>query len=138
MIDNDFNKPIWNLPYYAYSLNNKLEHEVGDFLRENTNSPKLYSNDLRHQYTSALYTRNKGANIAKGLGDLNEFFDFNGSGREDTEIDKINNQIGREYGLKYPNLSRGELLYKLLTDWDNNVKRQNNEMRQKGYKNYGN
>lgn len=137
MYDEEFNKSLWNIPYYAYNLNNKLQHEVGDFLHKNTNNPDMYGNDLRHQYTSALYARNKGNTAAKILGELNEFFDFSGSGREDTDIDKINNQIGREYGLKYPDMPRGQLLYKLLTDWDKNVQRQNIEMQKKGYKNYG-
>jgi hypothetical protein len=47
---------------------------------------------------------------------LNEIFNSSGSGTEDTKIDQINNEIGRQYGLKYPTMSRGELLYKLLSD----------------------
>lgn len=84
-IDKEFDRPLnvqikgveTGIPdlknYFYYSnLNDKFEHEVGDFLKKNTNAPKLYSNDLRHQYVSALYARNLGENKAKWLGDLNE------------------------------------------------------------------
>lgn len=118
MYDNEFNKPLDfkhlnNIDYYN-NLNKDLEFQVGNFLRANTVNPKLYSNDIRHQYASALYARNLGADTAKRLGDLNELINFSGSGREDTQIDKINNSIGRNYGLKYPNLPKEQLLYKLL------------------------
>ncbi|MBQ2871687.1 hypothetical protein IJE86_08295, partial [bacterium] len=94
MYDSDFNRPLsvnnineighlGNLFYYK-KLNEKLEQDVGDFLRKNTVSPSLYSNDIRHQYVSALYTRNLGANWAALLGEINEIFDFNMSGRNDT------------------------------------------------------
>lgn len=134
MYDEEFNLPldnvnpiqfVKNLNYYR-KLNNKLEQEVGDFLHTNTNNPNLYSNDLRHQYVSALYARNLGDNWAKRLGDWNEIMDMSGSGREDTEIDKINNQIGRDYAKKYPNTSKNELLFKLLTDYQQNKEYRNN------------
>ena len=124
MYDKEFDRPldIKNLGniFYYNKLNNTLEKEVGDFLRANTNSPKLYSNALRHQYVSALYARNLGDNIAKNLGQLNEFTNLSGSGREDTQIDKINNEIGRQYGLSNPTMPKNELLFKLLTDYDKN------------------
>ncbi len=127
MYDKEFNLPldnvnpiqfVRNLNYYR-GLNNQLEQEVGDFLRANTINPKMYSNDIRHQYASALYARNLGDKWAKRLGDWNEFMDMSGSGREDTKIDKINNQIGRNYAKKYPNTPKNELLFKMLTDWNN-------------------
>nr|QGT49703.1 hypothetical protein Melaina855_0900 [uncultured Candidatus Melainabacteria bacterium] len=130
--DKDFTPSLWNIPYYQ-NLNNKLEHEVGDFLNSKTNNPKLYSNDIRHQYVSALYAKNKGIGKAKFLGNLNEFFDANQSGREDTEVDQINNQIGREYAIRYSNLSKSELLNKLLLDWDMNKQRQQRQMKNKGF-----
>lgn len=103
-------------------MNNKLEHEVGDFLRQNTNSPKLYSNDIRHQYTSALYTRNLGEKAAKWLGDFNEKVHFSntGSGAYDTALDQLNNEIGRNYAKNYPNLPREQLLQIMLNDWERN------------------
>lgn len=124
MIDSEFNKPLdWqhlgNLGYYN-NLNKTLEQEVGDFLRANTNAPKVYSNALRHQYTSALYARNLGDDIARKLGQLNELTNMSGSGRADTQIDTINNEIGRKYGATYPDISKEELLFKLLTDYDKN------------------
>lgn len=87
-----------------------LEQEVGDFLRTQTANPKLYSNDLRHQYASAIMAQKYGENQAKFLGDLNEFFNFNASGRYDTEIDKYNNQIGRKYAQMYPNYTKQQFL----------------------------
>lgn len=120
----DFDTGIPKLKNYSYyyDIKNKLEYEVGDFLRENTNSPKVYSNDLRPQYASAIFSRNLGQEQAKWLGDLNENFLLGrtGSGIEDTEIDQINNEIGRKYGLEYPNMPRHQLLKILLNDWDKN------------------
>ena len=116
-----------NLNYYR-KLNNKLDLEVGDFLTKNTNAPKLYGNDLRHQYVSALYARNLGDEWAKKLGDWNELLDMSGSGREDTQIDKINNEIGRNYAKKYPTLPRNQLLQKLLDDNYQNQQYRKNKM----------
>ena len=126
MFDAEFNKQLAvnsikdlpNLANYKYyiDLNNKLDRELGDFLRAEVGNPKLYSNDLRHQYVSALYARNLGEDMAKRLGNMNEWTNFSGSGTEDTKLDQINNEIGRAYGLNNPTMPRGELLYKLLTD----------------------
>lgn len=108
---------IKNYQYYK-SLNNKLELEVGNFLREKTNNPKLYSNDIRHQYVSALYARNFGEDKAKWLGNFNERASIGtGSGMYDTKIDKINNEIGIMYAKKYPNVSRRQLLEILWQDY---------------------
>lgn len=96
------------LNYYMAQKN--FEQEVGDYLRSQTSSPKLYSNDLRHQYASAITAQQLGPGIAKFLGDFNEFTDLNQSGNEDTEIDKYNNRIGREYALKYPNYTKQQYL----------------------------
>ena len=138
MYDKEFDRPLdlsnWengkqflgNLNYYR-NLNHQLEKEVGDFLRANTVNPKLYSNDLRHQYTSALYARNLGDNWAKRLGDWNEVFNASGSGREDTLVDKYNNEVGRNYAKMYPDMPRQELLFKLLSDWDKNVENYENQ-----------
>ncbi|MBQ2871677.1 hypothetical protein IJE86_08245, partial [bacterium] len=80
----------------------------------------LYSNDIRHQYVSALYTRNLGANWAALLGEINEIFDFNMSGRNDTLTDRFNNNLGIEYGINYPNLPKNDLLQMLLNDFEKN------------------
>ena len=53
-----------------------LEHEVGDFLNSVSNSPKLYSNDLRHQYAAAVFTQMRGEKITRFLGKINEFGGF--------------------------------------------------------------
>lgn len=135
-IDNEFDRPLnyqvkdfdtgipnlKNYWYYYHNLNNKLEKEVGDFLRDNTNSPDLYSNDIRHQFVSALYARNFGPKQAEKLGDMNEIWSLGttGSGKYDTDLDKLNNEIGRQYAIKYPNISREQLLQILLRDWQKN------------------
>ena len=130
----DFTKPLWNLGHYK-GVNDQLEREVGDFLRANTNVPKLYSNDLRHQFASAVYTQNKGDLAAKLLGEANEFLDgfTPGNTPYDTETDRINNQIGREYGAKYADMPRGQLLYKLLTDYETNKQKRKDLLRSKGF-----
>lgn len=140
-IDDGFDRPlniyikghntgIPNLIYYN-NLNKKLDYEVGDFLEKHTNSPKLYSNDIRHQYVSALYARNLGEKNAKWLGDINEILRLGrtGSGTDDTELDKLNNEIGRKYGRQYPNISKEELLQILLNDWDKNSQYTKNILR---------
>ena len=118
------NTGIPNLINYNYydNLNDKLEYEVGDFLEKYTNSPKLYSNDIRHQYVSALYARNFDEKTAKWLGDLNEILHFGrtGSGNYDSNLDQLNNEIGRNYARKYPNISKEQLLQILLNDWKKN------------------
>lgn len=119
-----FNTGIPNILNYSYynDLNNKLEQEVGNFLRKNTNAPNLYSNDIRHQYASAIYARNLGQDQAKWLGDLREWAPggTTGSGAYDTTLDQLNNEIGRQYAQKYPNVSRQQLLQILLNDWQKN------------------
>ena len=127
MIDKEFNQPAWNIFYYNGKLGD-IEKEVGSFLNNSVPNPKFYSNDLRHQYTSALFARNLGANTAKRFGELNEIFNLSGSGTKDSKIDRINNDIGIEYGLKYKDIPKNELLYKLLTDHSANVERRNKRM----------
>lgn len=128
MIDKEFTQPAWNIFYYNGKLGD-IEKEVGSFLNKSVPNPKFYSNDLRHQYTSALFARNLGENPTRFFGELNEIFGSSGGGRTDREIDKINNNIGIEYGLKYKDMPRNELLYKLLTDHSENVERRNKLMK---------
>ena len=109
-----------NINSYKYykTLNKKFENEVGDFLKNVTINPRLYSNDIRHQYVSAIYARNLGAEKAKWLGNFNERVSIgSGSGLYDSKIDKINNEIGIMYAQKYPNISRNELLEILWRDY---------------------
>ncbi len=95
-----------------------LEQEVGDYLRSVSNSPKLYSNDIRHQYAAAVFTQLRGEKITRILGGLNELFGL--SGLDDMEIDLYNNSLGIQYGLKYPMLGRPELLRMLYSDFVKN------------------
>ncbi len=132
MADKEFNKSLFHLMYYN-NLNKQFEREVGDYLRANTNTPKNYSNDLRHQYVSALYSRNFGDNTAKTLGNLNEFFNFNASGRDDTAIDQINNEIGRNYGSQYPDIPRSKLMDILFNDYDKNLQIRKDKMKELGF-----
>jgi len=106
--------------------NGQLEQEVGNFLvpakekYQRLNRIDLYnnlSNDIRHQYASALMAQKYGNDIAKFLGNANEFFDFNASGRADTLRDQRANEIGRQYGLKYPNYTKEQILQKLYDDY---------------------
>ena len=132
MVDREFNKSLANLLYYN-NLNNKLEREVGDYLRNKVPNPKNYSNDLRHQYVSAIYSRNKGSNNTKLLGQLNEIFNISEAepyNRIDKQVDLYNNNIGIEYGQRYPNISRQQLLDILFNDYYNN---RNNRLKQLGY-----
>ena len=131
-MDKRFNKSLFNIPYYS-RLNNNLEREVGDFLRNTVPNPKNYSNDLRHQYTSAMYARNKGADKARLLGKLNEIFNISEAepyNNQDKRIDLYNNNVGISYANKYNNLSNKELLQKLFNDYYIN---RNNRLRELGY-----
>ncbi len=95
-----------------------LEQEVGDYLKSVSRNPKLYSNDLRHQYAAAVFTQMRGEKLTRILGRLNEIPGF--SGRDDTDIDLFNNEKGIEYGLKYPTLDRQTILRMLYADFAKN------------------
>ncbi len=92
-----------------------LDQEVGAYLSEVTNAPKFYSNDLRHQYAAAVFTQMRGEKLTRRLGRANEIYGFL-SGHDDKNIDLFNNNIGIEYGLKYPLASRADLLRMLFQD----------------------
>lgn len=96
-----------------------LEQEVGDYLRKVTNAPQVYSNDLRHQYAAAVFTQIRGEKLTRSLGKANEIYGFL-SGHDDRKIDLYNNDIGIEYGLKFPNASRADLLQILFQDYAKN------------------
>ncbi len=112
---------IGNIKYY-YNIPKIGENEVGAFLTpKRAHFPKKFyndmSNDLRHAYTSAILTRDKGAGMANTLGVLNEIVDYGASGREDTKRDLNANQWGRDYGIKYPNETNQELLNRIYQDY---------------------
>ena len=131
-MDKRFNAPLYNIPYYQ-NLNNKLEREVGNYLRSKVSNPKNYSNDLRHQYVSALYSMNKGKKKSDMLGRLNEIFNVSeaeAGNMYDKKIDMYNNKIGNEYGERYKNLTNKQLLDKLFADYYIN---RNNRIREIGF-----
>ena len=92
-----------------------LDREVGEYLRKVTNAPHLYSNDLRHQYAAAVFTQMRGEKMTRRLGNANEIYGVL-SGHDDRNIDLYNNNVGIEYGLKYPMASRADLLRTLFQD----------------------
>ncbi len=131
--DFGFSESKNNLIYY-YILSEDYNKELGDFLHKNTSDPDYYSNDLRHQYVSAIFARNLGEKTAKIFGDLNE---INGGLSEsgDSDIDQINNEIGRSYAKKYPTMPRQELLKLLLKDHPKNEQIRIEKMKEKNKNN---
>ncbi len=119
-MDEELNKPYWQVILDNGNIKNQWEKEVGDFTREHHLSKELYSNDLRHQYAGAITARNLGADTTRFLGNMNEVFNSSGGDAKDRQIDKINNEIGIKYGLANPNISKGELLQMLLNDHSKN------------------
>ncbi len=116
--DFGFSESKNNIIYYNY-LSEDYNKELGDFLNKNTSNPYYYANDLRHQYVSALFARNLGEETAKFFGNLNEKANIQ-SIPGDEEIDQINNEIGRNYAKKYPNMPREELLKLVLKEHSKN------------------
>ena len=114
--DYGFSESIWNLPYYN-KLSIEYDKEVGEFLRNNTNNPKEFSNDIRHQFVSAIFARNLGEDVAKRFGDINELKPADLLDPVDSKIDKINNEIGRQYAKQYPNMPRKQLLELMLKEY---------------------
>lgn len=53
-------------------------------------------------------------------------FGNTGSGPYDTALDQLNNEIGRNYAKKYPNLPREQLLKIILNDWNTNYQHTRN------------
>lgn len=131
--DFGFDKGPWNLKHY-YDLSNEYDKELGDFLHKNTSDPDYYGNDLRHQYVSAIFARNLGERAAKIFGSLNE---INGglSNPGDSDIDQINNEIGRNYAKKYPTMPRQELLKLMLKEYSKNRQTRIEKMKEKNKNN---
>lgn len=119
-IDPGFDKSAWDIKHY-YKISEDYNKELGDFLRKNTDDPSHYSNDLRHQYVSAIFARNLGDGATKIMGELNEFKDgFHPEDPGDSDIDRINNEIGREYARRYPTIPRQELLKLMFNEYADN------------------
>lgn len=108
-----------------FTTKKSMEQDVGNFLAQykpmykNKQNYEALSNNIRHQYASALMAQKYGEDIARRLGDANEFFDFAGSGRADTLRDQRANEIGRAYGLAHPNFSKAQLLQGLYNNYYN-------------------
>jgi len=117
--DYGFNQPTWKIRHYD-TLSKEYDKEVGEFLNNNTDNPKKYSNDIRHQFVSAIFARNLGEKTSKILGNLNELRPADLLDPVDSKIDKINNEIGRNYAKQYPNIPRKELLKLILKDYSKN------------------
>ena len=101
-------------------LSQEYDKEVGEFLENNTNNPKNYSNDIRHQFVSAIFARNLGEKVTKIMGNLNEINPLDQLDPVDSKIDQINNEIGINYAKLYPNISREKLLKLMLRDYEKN------------------
>ena len=117
--DYGFNQPTWKIWHYD-TLSKEYDKEVGDFLRNNTNNPKEFSNDIRHQFVSAIFARNLGEDVAKRFGDINELMPADLLDPVDSKIDKINNEIGRNYAKQYPDIPREQLLMLMLKEYPKN------------------
>lgn len=134
--DFGFDKSPWNLSHY-YKLSNEYDKELSDFLHKNTTNPDYYGNDLRHQYVSAIFARNLGEKAATILGNLNEVKKLR-SVPGDTEIDQINNEIGRNYAKKYPTMPRQELLKLMFKEHPKNQQIRIERMKKKNKNNLDN
>lgn len=128
--DYGFNHSALNIRHYR-KLSQEYEKEVGEFLRNNTSNPKNYSNDIRHQFVSAIFARNLGDKTAKILGNMNELQPADLLDPIDSRIDKINNEIGRNYAKQYPNMPREKLLKLMLKDYPKNKQIINQKMNEK-------
>lgn len=94
----------------------RFEQDVGDYLRSKTAAPQLYSNDLRHQYASAVTAQQLGQFGAAALGNMYEIV-WPGT-QKDTAIDKYNNKVGRQYAKQYPNYTKQQYLDELFKNAD--------------------
>ncbi len=131
--DFGFDKSPLNILHYD-KLSNIYDKELGDFLRANTSNPEHYSNDLRHQYVSAIFARNLGQKAAEIFGNLNETRDIK-SEPGDSNIDQINNEIVRNYAKLYPDMPRQELLKLMLKEHSKNQQIRIQKMKEKNKNN---
>lgn len=135
MIDEELNKPLWQIMLFNAPIREQWKRELGEYSRTHNLSKDLYSNDLRHQYAAAITARNLGADKARMLGNLQEFVNSSGGDKLDTKIDKINNDIGIKYGLANPDLSKTKLFDLLVKDHSTNRDSRNQLLKEQGYGN---
>jgi hypothetical protein len=128
MYDKELNKPLWQIALQNASIRNQWERELGDYMYKNNLSKDLYGNDLRHQYAAAITARNLGADKARFLGNMQEYFNSSGGDNLDRRIDKINNEIGIQYGLNNPNIPKNKLFDLLVKDHSKNRDYRNQQL----------
>lgn len=127
-MDKELQRPLWQIMLFNAPIREQWERELGEYSRLHNLSKDLYSNDLRHQYASAITARNLGADKARFLGNMQEMFNSSGGDKLDTEIDKINNEIGIKYGLSNPDLPKSKLFDLLVNDHSKNREYRNNQL----------
>jgi hypothetical protein len=128
MYDSELNKPLWQIALQNASIRNQWENELGDYMRKHYLSKDLYSNNLRHQYAAAITARNLGADKARFLGNMQEIVNSSGGDKLDGRIDKINNEIGIQYGLNNPTMPKNQLFDLLVKDHTKNLNYRNQQL----------
>lgn len=128
MYDSELNKPLWQIALQNASIREQWENELGDYMRKHHLSKDLYSNNLRHQYAAAITARNLGADKARFLGNMQEIVNSSGGDKLDGRIDKINNEIGIQYGLNNPTMPKNQLFDLLVKDHTKNLNYRNQQL----------
>lgn len=128
MYDSELNKPLWQIALQNASIREQWENELGDYMRKHHLSEDLYSNNLRHQYAAAITARNLGADKARFLGNMQEIVNSSGGDKLDGRIDKINNEIGIQYGLNNPTMPKNQLFDLLVKDHTKNLNYRNQQL----------
>ena len=127
-MDKELQRPLWQIVLNNASISDQWKHELGDYMRKHHLSKDLYSNDLRHQYAAAITARNLGANKARFLGNMQEVFNSSGGDKLDGRIDRINNEIGIQYGLQNPDMPKNQLFDLLVKDHSKNRDYRNQQL----------
>lgn len=127
-MDKELQRPLWQIVLNNASISDQWKHELGDYMRKHHLSKDLYSNDLRHQYAAAITARNLGADKARFLGNMQEVFNSSGGDKLDSRIDRINNEIGIQYGLQNPDMPKNQLFDLLVKDHSKNRDYRNQQL----------
>lgn len=127
-MDKELQRPLWQIVLNNASISDQWKHELGDYMRKHHLSKDLYSNDLRHQYAAAITARNLGADKARFLGNMQEIFNSSGGDKLDGRIDRINNEIGIQYGLQNPDMPKNQLFDLLVKDHSKNRDYRNQQL----------